>query len=133
MNYEVSPGVVYTSPEVAVVGKSEDDLKAAGVAYTIGKFGPQALGNLQALWILGFVVMQFPVGWALDRLGPLGLTKSLLPARGTRALSKKDMLRNDALPHIRVDPQTFDVFVDGVLATCEPASTLPLAQRYMLR
>ena len=70
---------------------------------------------------------------ALDRLGPLGLTKSLLPARGTRALSKKDMLRNDALPHIRVDPQTFDVFVDGVLATCEPASTLPLAQRYMLR
>jgi urease subunit alpha len=43
------------------------------------------------------------------------------------------MLRNDALPHIRVDPQTFDVFVDGVLATCEPASVLPLAQRYMLR
>jgi urease subunit alpha len=43
------------------------------------------------------------------------------------------MLFNDALPDIRVDPATFDVFVDGVLATCEPATELPLTQRYMLR
>jgi urease subunit alpha len=63
----------------------------------------------------------------------LGLAKPLLPARGTRGLSKTDMLRNDACPEVRVDPQTFDVFVDGVLATCEPARVLPLAQRYMLR
>ena len=63
----------------------------------------------------------------------LGLKKALLPAKGTRSLSKRDMLRNDACPQVRVDPQTFDVFVDGVLATCEPASRLPLAQRYMLR
>ena len=65
--------------------------------------------------------------------GTLGLTKALLPARGTRTLSKRDMLRNDALPSIEVNPSTFDVFVDGVLATCAPATTLPLAQRYMLR
>jgi urease subunit alpha len=63
----------------------------------------------------------------------LGLSKMLLPARGARSLSKADMMWNDALPDIRVDPQTFDVFVDGILATCEPAATLPLAQRYMLR
>jgi urease subunit alpha len=63
----------------------------------------------------------------------LGLHKALLPAHGTRGLRKADMLRNDACPDIRVDPQTFDVFVDGVLATCEPARELPLAQRYMLR
>ena len=63
----------------------------------------------------------------------LGISKLLLPARGTRGLKKSDMLHNDALPHIRVDPQTFDVFVDGELATCEPATELPLAQRYMLR
>jgi urease subunit alpha len=43
------------------------------------------------------------------------------------------MLHNDACPDIRVDPQTFDVFADGVLATCEPAKTLPLARRYVLR
>ncbi len=63
----------------------------------------------------------------------LGLSKSLLPATGTRHLKKSDMLHNDACPDIRVDPQTFDVFADGVLATCEPAKTLPLARRYMLR
>ena len=63
----------------------------------------------------------------------LDLSKPLLPARGTRGLRKADMLRNDACPEIRVDPQTFEVFVDGVLATCEPARELPLAQRYMPR
>ena len=63
----------------------------------------------------------------------LGLRKRVLPARGTRKLNKQHMLHNDACPDIRVNPQTFDVFVDDELATCEPASTLPLTQRYMLR
>ena len=65
--------------------------------------------------------------------GRLGLAKMLLPASGTRRLTKRDMLHNDACPTITVDPQTFDVTVDGVLATSEPAARLPLAQRYMLR
>ncbi|MCS0496478.1 urease subunit alpha [Ancylobacter sp. MQZ15Z-1] len=65
--------------------------------------------------------------------GTLGLSKALLPASGTRALTKRDMVLNAACPDIRVDPQTFEVFVDGTLATCEPYDTLPLAQRYMLR
>jgi urease subunit alpha len=43
------------------------------------------------------------------------------------------MLHNDACPEIKVNPQTFDVYVDGRIATCEPAQRLPLAQRYMLR
>lgn len=69
-----------------------------------------------------------------DGLGRmLGLSKALLPASGTRTLTKQDMLHNAACPDIRVDPQTFEVFVDGTLATCEPYDTLPLAQRYMLR
>lgn len=63
----------------------------------------------------------------------LGLTKPLLSARGTRKLNKRHMLHNDACPKIEVNPQTFDVTVDGELATCEPAQSLPLAQRYMLR
>lgn len=63
----------------------------------------------------------------------LGLTKPLLPSIGNRHLTKSDMHLNDACPDIRVDPATFDVFVDGKLATCEPATELPLAQRYMLR
>ncbi|MBT6826682.1 MAG: urease subunit alpha, partial [Rhodospirillales bacterium] len=63
----------------------------------------------------------------------LDLRKELLPTKGTRKLSKQHMLHNDACPDIRVDAQTFDVFVDGELATCEPAEKLPLVQKYMLR
>ena len=72
---------------------------------------------------------------AIDRgLGKsLGLHKALLGASGTRGLRKSDMLRNDRLPEMRVDPETFDVYVDGEIATCEPSAELPLAQRYMLR
>lgn len=62
----------------------------------------------------------------------LGLEKMVLPVGGIRNLTKKDMKLNDATPEIRVDPQTYDVTVDGELVTCEPASELPLAQRYFL-
>ena len=63
----------------------------------------------------------------------LKIRKQLLPAYGTRNLTKADMHLNDALPEISVDPATFDVFVDGEVAYCEPADNLPLTQRYMLR
>ena len=63
----------------------------------------------------------------------LGMEKPLLPSKGTRKLTKSDMIHNNACPDIQVDPQSFDVFVDGELATCEPAKTLPLTQLYMLR
>lgn len=62
----------------------------------------------------------------------LGLEKTVLPVGGIRNLTKKDMKLNDATPEIRVDPQTYDVTVDGELITCEPASELPLTQRYFL-
>jgi urease subunit alpha len=65
--------------------------------------------------------------------GKLGITKGLLAVKGTRKLHKEHMLRNDACPAIAVNPQTFDVFVDGKLATCEPAKRVPLSQRYMMR
>ena len=68
-----------------------------------------------------------------DIAGSLDLAKTLLATGATRKLTKHDMLHNDACPNIRVNPQTFDVYVDGALATCEPASVLPLAQKYMLR
>ncbi len=63
----------------------------------------------------------------------LGLRKMQLPAKFTRNLKKSDMLHNTALPDITVDAETFEVFVDGVLATCEPMREVPLARRYMLR
>ena len=63
----------------------------------------------------------------------LGLTKQLLPTGPTRGLKKQHMLHNSICPKIEVDPQTFDVSVDGEIAYCDPAKTLPLTQRYMLR
>jgi urease subunit alpha len=74
-----------------------------------------------------------PLAIARDLSGTLGLSKTLLPVGGTRGLSKRDMLWNNACPKVTVDPETFDVFVDGVLATCEPAREVPLARRYMFR
>lgn len=62
----------------------------------------------------------------------LGLHKSAVAVSGIRQLSKRDMKLNSALPHIEVDAQTYEVRADGELLTCEPATVLPLAQRYFL-
>lgn len=60
----------------------------------------------------------------------IGTDNIFYPVHGVRQLSKADMLRNTALPHIEVDPETFNVYVDGILATVPPAKELPLAQLY---
>ncbi len=65
-------------------------------------------------------------------LVPLGLQKTLCPVRGCRTVSKRDLLWNDALPKIEVDPETYTVKADGRELHCEPASVLPMAQRYFL-
>ncbi|WP_195972587.1 urease subunit alpha [Clostridium thermobutyricum] len=62
----------------------------------------------------------------------LGLQKEVLPVKGIRNLTKEDMKLNGEMPKLEVDPQTYDVKVDGELITCEPADKLPLAQRYFL-
>ncbi len=49
MNYDVIPGVVYTQPEIASVGKTEEELKAAGIAYNVGKFPVMANGRARAM------------------------------------------------------------------------------------
>jgi urease subunit alpha len=62
----------------------------------------------------------------------LRLDRAVLPVRNTRAIGKRDMILNDALPVIEVDPETYEVRADGELLTCEPATVLPLAQLYFL-
>ena len=64
--------------------------------------------------------------------GKLGLKKKVRPVTHCRRIGKKDMVHNSAAPNIEVDPETYEVRVDGKLVTCEPASVLPLAQRYFL-
>jgi urease subunit alpha len=64
--------------------------------------------------------------------GTLGLKKIIKPVSNCRRIGKKDMVHNSATPNIEVDPETYEVRVDGALIACEPASVLPLAQRYFL-
>ncbi len=62
-----------------------------------------------------------------------GLNRPILAVENTRGgIGKKDMVLNDALPRIEVDPETYEVRADGVLLTCEPTKELPMAQRYFL-
>jgi urease subunit alpha len=92
-----------------------------------GMFG--ALGRAAASTSLAFV------SGAAARAGvgkTYGLHKAVVAVANCRGLGKKDMKLNDALPKIEVDPETYEVRADGVHLTCEPATELPLAQRYSL-
>ena len=65
--------------------------------------------------------------------GRLGVAKGMLPVENTRGgISKASMIHNSATPKIDVDPETYEVRADGELLTCEPATVLPMAQRYFL-
>jgi urease subunit alpha len=62
----------------------------------------------------------------------LGLTRPMVAVKGCRAVTKKDLIHNTLMPNLEVDPETYEVRADGKLLTCEPATSLPLAQRYSL-
>jgi urease subunit alpha len=63
----------------------------------------------------------------------LGTAKQMLAVKNTRGgIGKASMIHNSAMPKIDVDPETYEVRADGELLTCEPATTLPMAQRYFL-
>ncbi|KRF09711.1 urease subunit alpha [Paenibacillus sp. Soil766] len=61
-----------------------------------------------------------------------GLQKRIEPVKGCRSISKRDMIHNDGTPSIEVNPETYEVKVDGEAVTCEPATELPMAQLYFL-
>lgn len=62
----------------------------------------------------------------------LGLARHIEPVRACRSVKKSDMVHNNLQPKVTVDPETYEVRADGELITCEPATELPLAQRYFL-
>jgi urease subunit alpha len=71
-------------------------------------------------------------GAASGMAAKLDLKKRLVAVQNTRAIRKKDLIHNDYQPKIEVDSQTYEVRADRQLLRCEPASVLPLAQRYFL-
>jgi urease subunit alpha len=82
----------------------------------------------------GATSLAFVSQLALNRgaLAEYGLTKRAVAVRGCRTVSKRDMKLNDALPRIRVDPETYLVTADGEPLRTKPTAVLPLAQRYFL-
>jgi urease subunit alpha len=88
-----------------------------------------ALGRARAATSLTFMSA---AALAADLPGRLGLARKAVAVKGCRTVKKKDMIHNDALPRIEVDSETYEVRADGVLLTCEPATVLPMAQRYFL-
>ena len=79
------------------------------------------------------VVFTSKVASESDLAERLGVEKQLIPVENTRGgISKSSMVLNNTAPHVEVDPETYEVRADGELLTCEPASELPMAQRYFL-
>ena len=129
-HFGIKPRVVYKAgyPAWAAMGDGAASLGGCEPVAMRPNWG--AFGTAPQSCSVNFV---HPLAIEHDVAGRLGLQKPLLPLHGTRALSKRDMLHNDACPDIQVDPQTFNVFVNGELAACDPVDRLPLTQKYLLR
>jgi urease subunit alpha len=131
------PGFFGIKPELVVKGgfiawAAMGDSAASLMTCEPMLMRPQwgAFGEAKNALSANFVSQQFVEN---DGLARLGLTKSCLPVKGTRKLNKGHMLFNTALPEITVNPQTFEVNLDGKSAWVEPLAEVTLGQRYMLR
>lgn len=89
-------------------------------------------GSFGASQTAGAVTFVSAAAAGTDMAAELGLSRELVAISGTRAVTKKDMILNDATPKMEVDPETYEVRADGELLTCEPAEELSMAQRYFL-
>jgi len=76
--------------------------------------------------------VHFVSGAGLERGALDGLARPRVAVRACRSIGKRDLIMNDALPKVEVDPETYEVRADGVRLTSEPAMVLPMAQRYFL-
>ena len=100
-----TPQPVYTRPMFGAFGRS---LEHSSITFVSGAAQADGIG------------------------GTLGLAKQTVAVSNTRTIGKKDLLLNDAMPQVEVNPETYEVRADGELLTCEPADVLPMAQRYFM-
>ena len=111
----------------AQMGDPNASIPTPQPSYMRPMFG--ARGGAAAATSIAFVSDRALREGNLERLG---LHKRAVAVRGCRGLGKKDMRLNDALPKLRVDPETYEVFADGVKLTARPADRVPLARLYSL-
>ena len=111
----------------AQMGDTNASIPTPQPVYSRPMFGAygRAVGHSSVLFVSGAA--------QADGLGAsLGLSKQTLAVENTRTIGKSDMIHNAGRPQIEVNPETCEVRADGELITCEPATELPLAQRYFL-
>jgi urease subunit alpha len=128
--FGINPEVVFKGgfPAWSVMGESNASLMTCEPLLYRPQWG--AYGRAAAE--LG-VIFTTQAAIDADVAGRWSLSRRLVPTRGTRALTKRDMLHNDALPAIDVDPETYRVMVDGELCTCDPVDRVPLGRLYVLK
>jgi len=129
-HFGVKPSTVYKSGFIAwsVMGDGAGCLGCCEPLLLRPQWG--SIGDAPQSISANFV---HPLAIERDVPGRFDLAKAMLPIRGTRSLGKADMLHNGTCPRIEVNPQSFDVYVDGELAACAAAERLALGQKYMLR
>ena len=128
--FGIKPEVVFKGgfPAFAVMGESNASLMTCEPLSYRPQWG--AFGKARAALSVTFMA-QAAIEAGVP--GRLGLESRCVAPRGTRSLSKRDLVWNDALPEIRVDPETYRVEVDGELCTCEPLARVPLGPLYVLK
>ncbi|MCF6444166.1 urease subunit alpha [Nereida sp. MMG025] len=127
--FGVKPEMVLLGGSIAVaqMGDPNASIPTPQPVYTRPMFG--ALGGARKNSSVSFISQAAQSQGLRDTLG---LAKQTVAVENTRNIGKTDMLLNDALPAIEVHPETYEVRADGELLTCQPAETLPMAQRYFL-
>ncbi len=127
--FGVKPEMVLLGGMIAVaqMGDPNASIPTPQPVYSRPMFG--AFGRAVERSAVTFVSAAAQADGISDKLG---LAKKTLAVGHTRRISKADMVLNDALPEIEVNPETYEVRANGELLTCEPARELPMAQRYFL-
>ncbi|MFQ5426180.1 MAG: urease subunit alpha, partial [Gaiellales bacterium] len=128
--FGIKPEVVFKGgfPAWSVMGESNASLMTCEPLTYRPQWG--AHGRAKEALSLTFMVQAAVEGGIPERLG---LRKDCVAPSGTRNLRKSDLVWNDALPEITVDPETYRVEVDGELCTCEPLDRVPLGHLYVLK
>jgi urease subunit alpha len=128
--FGIKPEVVFKGgfPAWSVMGESNASLMTCEPLRYRPQWG--ANGPARHATSLTFMAQAAIDGGVPERIG---LRKGVAAPAGTRDLGKGDLLWNDALPEIRVDPETYRVEVDGELCTCEPMTRVPLGPLYVLK
>ena len=112
---------------VAQMGDPNASIPTPQPVYTRPMFG--SFGGALAQTSVSFISGAAQDAGLRDHLG---LAKQTIAVKNTRDIGKKDLILNDAMPKVEVNPETYDVRADGELLTCQPADTLPMAQRYFM-